>query len=348
MMSEFQKILPLDLNVNYLPAFTMEHLDVNKARLSFNIRPTMPNTQEELPPTVKCLEANDAIFSDFPMITTGMGKELSAWLSMREHNITRGYIAQDGSRKWVSQISLIGTGVERQYIYVKAGADATFIITYNGDGTLLLQTKVFVEEGASFHLVKLDTMQKGGHLICDTGIKALEGSSVQFTQIKIGAARMSTGLNVDLVGNKSSLDAALAFYAQKRENLDINYIVNHYGRDTHSNYVCYGAIGENTKKVFRGTIDFKQGSSGSTGHEKEEILLLNDNVCNKSVPLILCKEEDVEGQHGASIGHISDNVLFYMATRGISKEELERILVKSRIDKVARRFSSLCNRTFKI
>ena len=56
------------------------------------------------------------------------------------------------------------------------------------------------------------------------------------------------------------------------------------------------------KKIVRGTIDFKTGSSDSAGSEQETVLMLGEDVVNKTVPLILCAEENVAGKHGATIG----------------------------------------------
>lgn len=55
-----------------------------------------------------------------------------------------------------------------------------------------------------------------------------------------------------------------------------------------------GILDDQAFKLFRGTIDFKNGSSGSKGDEKEDVLLMGDNVVNQTIPLILCAEEDVE------------------------------------------------------
>jgi Fe-S cluster assembly scaffold protein SufB len=52
--------------------------------------------------------------------------------------------------------------------------------------------------------------------------------------------------------------------------------------------------------------------------------------------LILCGEEDVDGRHGASIGQLSDDMLFYMETRGIDKETARKIMVRARLDSIAR------------
>ena len=93
---------------------------------------------------------------------------------------------------------------------------------------------------------------------------------------------------------------------------------------------------DGAKKIFRGTIDFKTGSAGSVGNEKETVLLLGDDVVNKTVPLILCAEENVVGNHGATIGQLDDDTLFYFESRGIAKAQAEHILARAAIEALAR------------
>ena len=69
-----------------------------------------------------------------------------------------------------------------------------------------------------------------------------------------------------------------------------------------------GVLQGGAKKIYRGTIDFKNGSAGAVGDEKETVLLLSDDVVNQTIPLILCSEEDVQGNHGASIGKLDDEL----------------------------------------
>lgn len=93
-----------------------------------------------------------------------------------------------------------------------------------------------------------------------------------------------------------------------------------------------GVVSENAFKIFRGTIDFIAGCAGSKGTESEDVLLLGEELVNQTIPLILCAEEDVEGNHGASIGKLDDQTLFYLASRGIPKEEAEKMLARARVD----------------
>lgn len=93
-----------------------------------------------------------------------------------------------------------------------------------------------------------------------------------------------------------------------------------------------GVLRDKAHKLFRGTIDFQLGSSGAKGDENEDVLILGEDVINQTVPLILCAEEDVEGNHGASIGRPSDDVLFYLASRGLDEEEACNLMARAKLD----------------
>lgn len=85
---------------------------------------------------------------------------------------------------------------------------------------------------------------------------------------------------------------------------------------------------DEAQKTLRFTIDFKNGSAGSVGDEQEDVLLLGEDVINRTMPIILCQEEDVDGRHGATIGQLGEDLLFYMQSRGIDEEEAKRIMIK--------------------
>ena len=61
---------------------------------------------------------------------------------------------------------------------------------------------------------------------------------------------------------------------------------------------------------------------------------MDETVRNRTVPLILCAEEDVEGAHGASIGRIDDEQVFYMQSRGIPTDKIYELMAKARIGQI--------------
>ena len=89
-----------------------------------------------------------------------------------------------------------------------------------------------------------------------------------------------------------------------------------------------------SEKIFKGTIDFDKGCCGAVGAENEDVLLIGEKVKNKTVPLILCAEEDVQGSHGASIGRVDEQHIFYMQSRGLPEEKIVQLMAFSKIAQI--------------
>ena len=85
-------------------------------------------------------------------------------------------------------------------------------------------------------------------------------------------------------------------------------------------------------KALRATIDLVHGASGSEGSELESVLVLSDDVTNKTMPVILCDEDDVAGNHGATIGSVAPEQIRYLADRGLTTEEAEALFVRALFD----------------
>ena len=95
-----------------------------------------------------------------------------------------------------------------------------------------------------------------------------------------------------------------------------------------------GAINGNCKKHFKGTIDFKRGCKKSKGNENEYCTILSDKAKSIALPMLLCTEEDVEGNHATAAGKIDSKKLFYLMTRGLSKEDSEKLIVRAQFNSV--------------
>ncbi|MBR4830875.1 MAG: SufD family Fe-S cluster assembly protein [Bacilli bacterium] len=123
-------------------------------------------------------------------------------------------------------------------------------------------------------------------------------------------------------------------YITKNEDiLDMNYHIKHKGIDSYSSINVLGCTKDKSKKSFKGTIDFVEGSKKSIGRVYENVISLSDDAISSSLPMILCHEEDVIGSHGVSNGKINEEELFYLETRGFSKEEATRYLLYAKFDK---------------
>lgn len=191
-----------------------------------------------------------------------------------------------------------------------------------------------IGKNASVKLVQLlNPTEKLRH---ETFANCSKGGKFQIMTIMTGDGNIYSDNRTELEGDSSSINVEVAYLGKNSQTIDYNIAVNHWGKDTHSEINAAGALMDSAKKVFRGTIDFKTGSSDSKGSENETVIMLGDDVVNKTVPLILCSEENVEGSHGATIGELDDDMLFYFESRGIGREEAERIMAYAALKRLIR------------
>ena len=95
-----------------------------------------------------------------------------------------------------------------------------------------------------------------------------------------------------------------------------------------------GALKDRSKKHFKGTIDFKKGSKKAKGNENEFCMLLSDTARSIALPMLLCSEEDVEGNHSSAAGKIDDKEMFYIMSRGFDRAEAMKLLVRAKFNKI--------------
>jgi Fe-S cluster assembly scaffold protein SufB len=136
--------------------------------------------------------------------------------------------------------------------------------------------------------------------------------------LNLAGQNVYQGYQIDLAGYKSSLKTDIAYRLKGSEHLDMNYFANHTGKKTECEINVNGVLRDTSSKILRATIDLKKGAKGAVGNEKEDVLLMDEGVRNKTIPLILCTEEDVEGNHGATIGRLDESLMFYMKSRGLN------------------------------
>ena len=221
-------------------------------------------------------------------------------------------------------------------ICVPEGQTVTVFETLTAEKNLLVRTVLRVEKGARVRLVQIQNAAANSVLRLETRGTCAEDAKVELVQIMLGRGNVYSDGRFELRGDGAGLTAGIGYLGQKQQTVDINLAVNHWGRKTTSEISAAGALKDDAQKIFRGTIDFKKGSADSVGSEQETVLMLGDGAVNKTVPLILCAEENVVGSHGATIGELDADTLFYFESRGISAAEAENIMARAAIERLAR------------
>ena len=197
-----------------------------------------------------------------------------------------------------------------------------------------VRTSFRLGRGAVLRLIQIQKAGSGFSFVNELRGSVGAFAKLELIQLFLGGGATAQKTRIDLDGTGASFRADLGYRLRGEEKLDISYVVNHRGKKTECGINAAGVLRDRSEKLFAGTIDFKKGSSGSSGHEKEDVLLIDDQVRNRTIPVILCSEEDVAGSHGATIGRLDENILYYLQSRGMDRESVYEMMAQARLNGV--------------
>ena len=335
------------LKINKLVSPSWSWLKINEAELDFDFSLENVFPQTRSGQNFVFCENGDELKKEVPELLSGTGKSSGAIFESSD----------SGQKSFPLGISIPENAkiekplvlnydfsekiyaLTKQIIVAGENSEATVIIVSssekNAAGFQALRTEVYAKPNSRIRIVKVQLLGGGFVQVDDTATYAAENSEIELTHVELGASKVYVGAGCNLKEYKGSFKSDLGYYLKDEQFLDMNFLVNHFGKKTYCKMKVSGSLNDNSKKTYRGTIDFKTGSAGSDGDEQEETLLLSPDVVNNSMPIILCTEEDISGEHGATIGRLSDEILFYMESRGISRENAEKIIARAKVQAVS-------------
>lgn len=252
----------------------------------------------------------EKIYSEIPMRTW-------RWLGVNEAKAEDTVLAIDNGR---------------QELVVPAGESRQLTVVYRQAGEGQVQVKV--EKGGFLKLTTVQLLPADAQGASSVQVELADTAELEAVAVEAGSAKFLAKMEVNLAGNESKANVYVLYFGHGASQLDMNYVLVQQGRSTEANLHVYGALLGEANKIFRGTLDFRHGSKGSKGYEKEEVVVLSSKVRNRSVPLMLSAEDAVEGHHAVSIGKIDENKLFYLMSRGLDMQEARRLVVEAAFNPV--------------
>ena len=286
----------------------------------------------------------------FERIECGMGQEVTNYVESQAFKSDFYNVPARTKREEpiVVAVSAAQNQCANTGIIVREGAEATVVIAaFAGDGsdgddapagidanddalpTSAALTRIVVEAGAKLHLIEMLGVNEGQQHLESVGLEIHQNAAVDVKQYALGGSTIGLGLTANLVGARARLDLNNRYHATHEETLDINHLVRMRGTSTRAQLTESGVLNEAAKKTLRATIDLVRGAKDAQGNEIETVMILGDDVVNKTMPVILCDEDDVAGNHGATIGSVSPEQLDYLAARGLSRQAAEQLFIRA-------------------
>ncbi len=164
--------------------------------------------------------------------------------------------------------------------------------------------------------------------------------------LELGAALSRHELNVRLEGEGASLTANGVLFADGKRHVDTRLGIEHIARDTSCDLLWRGLGADRGRAVFHGGIVIREGADGSNAKLSNKNLLLSAQAEIDTQPVLVIYADEVQAAHGATVGQLDPNALFYLRSRGLSEADARALLtaafcreVLASIDDVALRES---------
>ena len=197
--------------------------------------------------------------------------------------------------------------------------------------------KVFAKENAKLNITVINLLNSNSeHFEAMENILE-DNSDLNYTIIDIGGKNSIQNYYSNIIGKSAKNDLKTIYLGSENQIKDINYIAELRGQKSFVDIDVQGALKENAKKNFKGTIDFKKGCKKAKGNENEFCMLLSEKAKSLALPMLLCTEDDVEWNHSTASGKVDKEQLFYIMTRGLSYKEAVKLIVRANFNKTIER-----------
>jgi Fe-S cluster assembly protein SufD len=143
-----------------------------------------------------------------------------------------------------------------------------------------------------------------------------------------GSAKGKVRIQNDLAGPGATSRVTGAYFADGTQHLDYDTFQEHMAPSTTSDFAFKGALRDTARTVWRGMIRVEEGAQKTNAYQENRNLLLSKTAHADSIPGLEIMANDVRCTHGATLGQVDREQLFYLMTRGLSRSEAERLIVR--------------------
>ncbi len=225
----------------------------------------------------------------------------------------------------------------RSLVILEDGASIQLAEDFRNASNISVQynhvSEVYVGKNASIDIVKLQ-LEVSNAIGVDTLEAQVErdgkfsAATITFSSPNTGTGKALIRNNVTarLIGENSHADLNGLYFGKETAHIDNHILVDHISPNCTSNQLYKGVLDDESTGVFNGKIFVKPDAQKTNAFQSSKALLLSNEASINSKPQLEIFADDVKCSHGAAVGQLDENALFYLRARGITKQEATQIL----------------------
>lgn len=227
---------------------------------------------------------------------------------------------------------LLDEGSSATYIHEAASPEE---IGFDGFHSGIVE--IHVLKNAKLRFVELQSWGKNIWNFSHERIRVEQDASLDWIFGAVGSRLTKNFLDLDLAGRGSSGKMSGFYFSDGNQHLDHDTQQNHLAPDTTSDLMFKGALLGKSRSVWQGMIYVAPEAQKTDGYQANRNLILSDQARADSIPGLEILADDVRCTHGATVGKLEQEPLFYLMSRGISLKEAEQLAVEGFFDPIMQR-----------
>ncbi len=188
--------------------------------------------------------------------------------------------------------------------------------------------ELFVGQAARLEYVSIQNLSRETWHFASHHARVERDAELDWVAGGFGSKKGKTRIQNDLAGPGATSRVTGAYFADGGQHLDYDTFQEHMAPSTESDFAFKGALRDSATAVWRGMIRVEPEAQKTNAYQENRNLLLSDQAHADSIPGLEIMANDVRCTHGATLGQVDREMLFYLMARGLSRAEAERLIVR--------------------
>ena len=218
----------------------------------------------------------------------------------------------------------------RNLIVAEAGSQATVIEHHIGGSTTYMingAAEIVLGDGATLHHYKVQEEGREAYHLFLNQVRIGREATYDSFVLSSGGRLARNQIEAAIEGPGAECRLNGAYMGRGRQHLDHTSLIDHAAPNARSRQVYHGVLDGQSRGVFQGQILVRQVAQKTDGYQLNRALLLSDGAEIDSKPNLEIYADDVKCSHGATVGDLDPNSLFYLRARGIPEAEARGLLI---------------------
>ena len=188
--------------------------------------------------------------------------------------------------------------------------------------------EIHVEDGAKVEYVSVQNVSRETWHFGTHHARVQRDAELDWVAAGFGSKKGKVRIQNDLAGQGATSRVTGAYFADGVQHLDFDTFQEHIAPHTTSDFAFKGVLNEQSSTVWRGMIRVEEDAQKTNAYQENRNLLLSKQAHADSIPGLEIMANDVRCTHGATLGQVDREQLFYLMARGLSRAEAERLIVR--------------------